>query len=410
MNKSIRNTIALGVSLLVLTGCIPNIGPDEPEKVINPNEATVNTTTNRLSSDYYRAVIVDGRYQLGASASMDRNLSSYGNTKAFEEGLLTISKAVFPPDQYYLQEGQLINENTLTSWLGRESEDNPEGLNPALQPNEADTANLTTESESPTQEGENPEAEGETTEQANDQVVVDNQATPIYLSQILEKNIMVENADGFSLSGIVLGLAMNSSYTYTDQDGVVHEQEISMGEIRERGKQIANIIVGRLRNTEALRSVPIVVGIFRVAPNNEAVGGTYVLDGISREGNSVADWTEHNEYRLILPIVDQDIQSEQYTYFDNFRNAILDFFPNLNGIAGEALYVDDGLASLNVTIYSQFYQRTEITALSQHVTDVAQRELPKNVAIEIKIESIEGIEAYVGRAANDDKFQSHVFY
>ena len=401
MNKKLRQTGLLVMSMGLLSGCIKNIGPEKEEEIA-PDKATVNTTKNQLSKDLYRGVIVDAKYDLGASASGDNELSASGNAKAFEEGLLNISKGVFPPDQYYLSEGKLIDDETLTNWLSRESEKNPEGLNPALEAGEEQAS---------TQEAENSETTENTQDtQENDQVVVDTQATPIYLSQIEEKNIMVETKEGFALNGIVLGLAMNSKYSYTDKDGVVHEQEISTGELRERGKQYANIIVGRLRNTEELRSVPIVVGIYRISSDDEAVGGTYVMDGVSREGNSVSDWKEHNEYRVMLPIMNQNLQSEQYVFFDEFRNKVLDFFPNLNGITGEALYVNDQLDSLNIEVFTQFYSKTEITALTQYLTDVAQTHLPEKSDIEIRVESIQGTEAYVGRQAGQESFQSHVFY
>ena len=202
---------------------------------------------------------------------------------------------------------------------------------------------------------------------------------------------------------------MNSEYQYTDSHGTVYKEEISVGEMRERGKQYANIIVGRLRNTEELRSVPIVVGIYSSAPGEDNIAGTYVMDGISREGNSVSDWAEHNEYRVALPALDEDSQSDKYTYFDNFSNDIRNFFPNLNGISGDALYINDGLAQLNIEIVSQFFQETEITALTQYVNDVASRQLPEGVPIEIKISSVSGVEAYLTRSGDKGQFQVHIF-
>ena len=180
-------------------------------------------------------------------------------------------------------------------------------------------------------------AEGEETTMAaeENQVIVDSTSTPIYLTQVMEKNIMVETDEGYQLAGVVIGLAMNSVYQYTDDEGVSYEQEISLGEMRERGRQYANIIVGRLRNTEALRNVPIVVGLFRQTANNEIAGGTYVMNGISREGNYISDWTEQNEYRVALPIVSSDDYSEQYAFFDNFSDEVRNFFPHLNGVTGE---------------------------------------------------------------------------
>ena len=164
-----------------------------------------------------------------------------------------------------------------------------------------------------------------------------------------------------------------------------------------------------MRNTEELRSVPIVVGIYSSAPNEDNIAGTYVMDGISREGNSVSDWAEHNEYRVALPALDEDSQSDKYTYFDNFSNDIRNFFPNLNGISGDALYINDGLAQLNIEIVSQFFQETEITALTQYVNDVASRQLPEGVPIEIKISSVSGVEAYLTRSGDKGQFQVHIF-
>ena len=413
MNKKIKMNASILLACLMLTGGVTQVRSQAQEdEPTNPDEVTVQTTTNQLSSDFYRAVIIDGQYQIGASASSNNNLSSAANSRAFEEGLLRISKQVFPTEQYFMQEGQIIDEATMTSWLARESATNPEGLNPALPEEDAETQSSLEESlasEESVDPADDPEDVTEEGAEENEQIVTNVQSTPIYLSQVAEKNLMVETEEGFALGGIVLGLAMNSTYEYTDADGVIHEQEISVGEMRERGRQFANIIVGRLRNTEELRSVPIVVGIYRTAPSDEVVGGTYVLDGISREGNSVTDWTENNEYRIALPIIEASDQSDQYAYFDNFNNEIINFFPNLNGISGEALYIDGGLASLNVEIVSQFYKQTEITALTQHITDVSQRTLPEGVAIEIKVISDAGVEAYVGRPAGATQYQSHIF-
>lgn len=413
MNKKIKMNVSILLACLMLTGGVTQVRSQAQEdEPTNPDEVTVQTTTNQLSSEFYRAVIIDGQYQIGASASSNNNLSSAANSRAFEEGLLRISKQVFPTEQYFMQEGQIIDEATMTSWLARESATNPEGLNPALPEEDAETQSSLEESlasEESVDPADDPEDVTEEGAEENEQIVTNVQSTPIYLSQVSEKNLMVETEDGFALGGIVLGLAMNSTYEYTDADGVIHKQEISVGEMRERGRQFANIIVGRLRNTEELRSVPIVVGIYRTAPSDEVVGGTYVLDGISREGNSVTDWTENNEYRIALPIIEASDQSDQYAYFDNFNNEIINFFPNLNGISGEALYIDGGLASLNVEIVSQFYKQTEITALTQHITDVSQRTLPEGVAIEIKVISDAGVEAYVGRPAGATQYQSHIF-
>ncbi|MBS4456747.1 CamS family sex pheromone protein [Tuanshanicoccus lijuaniae] len=404
MNKKWIKATTYCSIVALLSGCLSNLDKEVNDKSKSADQVAVQSTANQLSNDFYRAVITDGRYQMGISASSNTNLSSPGNVLAFEEGLMRISKGVFPTDQYFLREGQIIDEETMTSWLSRESEDNPEGLNPSLARNERETQNQDSgEEKEETTEGEQSQTRD------NSQVIVDSTSTPIYLTQIMEKNLMVETEKGYALAGIVIGLAMNSVYEYTDSEGVRYEQEISLGEMRERARAYANIIVGRLRNTEALRSIPIVVGLFRQSGSKDIVGGTYVMHGISREGNYVSDWTEQNEYRVALPMANSSDLNGQYTYFNNFMNQVKDFFPHLNGITGDALYIDNALASLNIKIVTQFYQQTEITALAQHVTDVANKQLPEGVPIEISIVSAHGAEALISRKADETQFKAHIY-
>lgn len=405
MKSKWKPIIMVGLSMMTLAGCIKDLDQDiSKQQSIGPKQVVAQATENQLSTDNYRAVITDGRYQLGATASIDSNLSSSGNIQAFEEGLLRIAKSVFPTTQYFLQEGQLIKLDTMTNWISRESEKNPDGLNPKVV--EADASSTSSES---SESSSSDESTSESSDTGNEQVMTNSEATPIYLAQIMEKDIMVETSEGYSLGGIVIGLAMNSEYTYTDANGVVHKQEISLGEMRERGKSYANIIVARLRSTEELRQIPISIGIFRQASSKEVVGGTYVLDGISREGNSVTDWTEHNEERVLLPIVNSNHSVEQYQSFYDFRTQVMNFFPRLNGISAEAHVINGSLVTMNIDIVTQFYSLTEITALTQYVNDVAQRVFPDSLEIQVKIESSVGVEAYVSSQANEATYQSQIF-
>lgn len=400
--------IVLGSSVMLLTGCLNRLDQEVVETT-NPTTTTsgVQTTRNQLSDEFYRAVIEDGRYQLASSASADQHVTSSSNMRAFEEGLLQITKNVFPTDQYFLREGQIINAETLTQWVSRESTDNPDGLNPQQETKpEREEESQNEESSSEPENPEEEQSESTQEDEENNQVITDVDSTPIYLNQILEKDIVIETEDGYELAGVAIGLSMNSVYSYTDSNGNVYEQEISQGELRERGKSYANIIIGRLRNDERLRSVPIVVGIFQQAKDEEVVGGTYVLDGISREGNAVSDWTELNNRRVLLPAQDG---GDQAVFFTEFRNQVNDFFPNLNGVSAEASYIDNSLSSLNIEIITQFYQITEIAALTQHVVDVGQNTLPQDVPIEIRIISSKGTEGFVGRDAGEKEFTTHVF-
>ena len=58
---------------------------------------------------------------------------------------------------------------------------------------------------------------------------------------------------------------------------------------------------------------------------------------------------------------------------------------------------------------TQFYGETEIIAFTQHITDAASQYLPQNTQIEIKVESIDGIESFVARDQGTQNFTYHIF-
>lgn len=420
-SKKILKVFGGASVLTLLSGCLQTMPSNEPAESLGPDQVQVHTTSNQLSDAYYRAVIIDGRYQLAITDSQDASYNARGDTQAFEEGLLNISKQIFPTDQYYLQEGQLIDEETMTQWVSRESETNPTGLNPALPDIQEDAIQEEdTESTAPGDQPEDPEnpedpnnpgtEEAATDEPADNQVLLDVEVAPLYLDQIMEKNLMIETEEGFALSGVVIGLSMNTEYVFTDNQGTVYQQQITTGEVRERGRQYANIIVSRLRNTEELRSIPIVIGIYASPSRSDIIGGHYILHGISREGNAISEWHEHNEFRIALPAINSDIPLDQTAYFEEFKAEVENFFPNLNGISGEALYIDNGLADLSIEIVTQFYLQSEIVALTQYVNDVAQRMLPEGVDIDIKILSSAGMEAVLHKPAHSSQYNTIVIH
>ncbi|MDE1547685.1 CamS family sex pheromone protein [Jeotgalibaca caeni] len=365
-------------SLLVLTACTDV--EEQPETNTNmqtPNQSTVpaQATNNQLSNDYYRALIVDGKYQPSKNRGVSLSLNSSINMKDFESGLLEVAKGVFPTDQYFFQEGQYIDAETATSWLSRQSEENPNGLNPAGN-------------------GENDPSK----------------RVPIYLDQILEQNFMVQTDAGYQLGGIAIGLAMNQIDYYSVKDEnenfEFYEQDLDMAQVEERAKEYGNKVVSRLREISGLESIPITVGIFVQAPQDSLAGGVYRFEGLSQEGGEVAEWVPRNEKKVLFPTEEE---SEDASHFANFRNQVQNFFPNLSGITGIGHYRNDQLLSLKIDVMTQFYGETEMIAFTQHITDAATQYLPENVQIEINIKSINGTEAFLAREQGNQTFNFHIF-
>lgn len=371
MNKKI---IGFATTMLILlTGCT-NVA--QPSKESEKNDLSyakeVLSTTNQLSNDFYRALITDGRYQVSKTRGATLSLNTGFNLRNFETGLVDLSSRVFPTNQYFFREGQIIDSETTTQWIGRKSEKNPEGLNP--------------------------EDNGETSP---------SKRNPLYLAQILEQDYMIQTENNYELGGVSIGIAMNSVDYYVDGDKDA-EQEISNDVMLQQAKTIANTILMRLRQNDSLKTVPIVFGIFRQTTEDDIGGGVYVLEATSVEGTEITNWTTVHQKVLVLPLINEN-PTEESTAFENFRNEVQNFFPNLSGVTAKVYYQDNIAKKMVVDIMTQFYGETEIIALAQHVTDVGNKYLPKDSPVEVRISSINGMEAFLLQDMSKGIFTYHIF-
>lgn len=368
MNK--KAIALMAACAFLLSACqTEDPSPKETESVGEETE-----TTSQLSGEYYSAIITDGAYQTSLNRGVTLGLNSNVNLKAFETGLMDLSQEHFSSDSYFFQEGQYINTETTSKWLARLSEDNPDGLNP--EDNGKDEPN---------------------------------ERNPIYLDSLLEQDYMVQTDDGFALGGISIGLALNSVDYYTKIEyGAEFETKISRDDLLAEGKKMADKIVQRLRETEGIGDIPIVVGIFEQTSKDNLAGGVYVSEAISQDGStSLQDWTTINQEKVIFPTGGGE--SNELSSFENFKAEIENFFPNLSGVTAEALYTDDQIVNMKVSINTQFYGESEVIAFTQHVTEKASSYLMPNIPIEITIKSINGTEAFLAREAGETEFYTHVF-
>ena len=337
------------------------------------NNANI-TTENQLNSTYYRPLIVDGEYKTSNSRGITLKMNSSVNLKSFETGLMRLSQNYFSTENHLFQEGQFISSDSIYSWLGRESEDNPEGLNPS----------------------DNKKTEPD-------------ERNPIYLQTILEQDYYRETDEGTKLAGVSIGLGMNQvDYYRKVQFGPEFETQISKEELLKQGQKMANEIVKRMREVEEIGELPIMVGIFEQAPRDNLGGGVYISQGISQNGSgSIGEWTRVNERKEVFPLTGTD--SNEGNSFKNFKSEVESFFPNLSGVTGIAHYRDDRLVKLDVNMVTQFYGAGEIIAFTQYVKDAAEKFLTPSIETEITIESMDGVEAILLRSTGGNGFDAHIF-
>ena len=372
-------------SSFILTACqnktsdseqeLANQSSDQVEETGRPSNNTIVTTENQLGEKYYRPLLVEGSYQPSNSRGITLRLNSAVNLKTFETGLMLLSTDYFPTQNHLFQEGQLISEESIRSWIRRkDDEHNSEGLNP-----------VDNQKKEPTERN------------------------PIYLQSILEQDYYVETESGPKLGGISIGLALNQVDYYTkEQFGAEFETKIPREDLLKKGKEMADQLVLRIREIEGAGEVPITVALFEQAPRDHFGGGVFFSQGISKKGStSINEWIEINERKEVFPLTGND--TSEGNSFKNFKSEVETFFPNLSGITGIAEYRNDEMKHLDISIVTQFYGAGEMIAFTQFVQDAASKYLPPNIETEITVESMEGTEAFLFRKTGGSTFEGHVF-
>lgn len=355
---------------------------DETDGEAAENNDSVVVET-RIDDNYYRPLITEeGTYEPSQNRGITRSLNSNVNIKTFEEDLMRLSHKYFSTDNHYFQEGQLLPANLATSWLRRAEPLTEEQIE-----------------EGETILGLNPEDNGNQDPESR---------VPNYLSSILEQDFYIQTDDGIQLAGISIGLSLNSVDYYRNDQQQEQQQEISKEDLLREGQRIGSEIVSRMRQLEGVGTVPIMVGLYEQSTRDNFAGGVYISEGLSENGaDSISNWNQVNESRLVFPV--EGMQSAEGNSFANFKSKVENFFPNLSGITGVAHYVDDNLVSLQIEIVTQFYGKGEIIAFTQYLNEAANSYLSENLPIEIKVESLNGIESFLKRDAEETEFTTHVF-
>ncbi|GAK48415.1 hypothetical protein LOSG293_290060 [Secundilactobacillus oryzae JCM 18671] len=336
--------------------------------------------TGQSTDSNYEGVIENGKYVTSKSrgVSNTQDAGNQLNLKSFEKGLLNVSQQEFSTNKYAFREGQILTKKVVSNWLARESKSNADGLNPKDNGSTSAT-----------------------------------KRNPIYLQQLEEQDYMIQKNNKLSLGGITIGLGINSvDYYKKTQYGATYETKISKAEAEKQGKAIANKVLMRLRQYDSLKNVPIVIALYRQASDDSLVGGNFFAYSVNKNGTTkVKSWEKLNQKSYVFPIADSQTSpnTNDTTSFDNFKNEVEDFFPNLSGVTAQAQYTNNQLDGMNVNITTQFYSQTEIISFTQFLQTAAQKYLPAKVPIDIQVSSTEGVQSFLSRSENGKKFTTHVF-
>lgn len=378
--KKIKIGLMLSFSLILLAAC-GNVASSGSSGTSKNTSSSGYQTTGQTSDSNYEGVIKDGKYltskSRGVALTQNDNVL---NLKSFESGLLDLSKDQFATDSYIFQEGQYLTKTTVQSWLGRESSANKDGLNPK--------SNGKT---------------GETTR------------NPMYVQQVEEQDFMTKKGSKLSLSGISVGIGMNSvDYYQKEEYGAEYKTVISDATMREKGKEAANKVVARLRKTKGISdSVPIMVAMYKQAPNDSLVGGSFYAYAVNKNGKTTIDnWDDVSIKSYTFPTTSTSTSpnTNDETTFTNFKTEVQSFFPNLAGVTAQVQYKNKAITGMHINITSQFYSETEIISFTQYLSTTAVKYLASGIPIDITIKGSDGtMQSFLAKTAKESTYYTHVF-
>jgi protein involved in sex pheromone biosynthesis len=378
--------------LLLLTACAPNF--QKENEVVQDKEDSKGKAIipkYQISDQYYRTILP---FEPGeARGLVVNNLNTRYDINEFETGLMRVAQNTFDPSKYLFQEGQYLKKKTVQSWLNRKFTDqqlSEKGIKAS------DNIGL------------NPLDDGVGDLKAR------NEKSPIYLSHILEHNYLVKDDDGkVHLNGVVIGLALNSVYYYqTVQYGATYERKISHSDVESEGKKIAEEVAKRLRGIDGLKEVPITIALFEQEDNAAVVPGNFfAYANVSKGSNTISGWENVDEKYYLFPSTEAEKDHrDDYTFFQNFKQDVEEYFPNFNGVIGKAFYAENQLREISISIPIQFYGKAEGIGFTQYVTGLVMEHFPSYVSVQVDISSVNGPEALIVRNAEQDEPFVHIYH
>lgn len=388
MRKIVYGTLA---AVLLLAGCAPNFQKQE-EVVQNQKDSEEKAIIPKykISEDYYRTILP---FKASESRGLVvNNLNTRYDISEFETGLMRVAQTTFDPDKYLFQEGQYLKKETVSLWLNRKF--TPEQLK---EEKLEESENI----------GLNPMDNGQGTAKER------NEKNPIYLAHILEHNYLIKGEnDKVSLGGVVIGLALNSVHYYQEvQYGATFETNISHDVVEQKGKEIAQEVIHRLRAMDGLKDVPITIALFEQKSRTSVVPGNFfAYANVSSGSSDINDWKKIDENYILFPSSDATEQHrDDATAFSNFKQDVEKYFPNFNGVVGKAFYSGGNLQSLSIDIPIQFYGKTEAIGFTQFVTGKVMEHFPDYIAVEVNVSSVNGPEALIVKKAEQKEPFVHIY-
>ena len=354
LRRKLLSIPLLCLLIILLTGCL---------NIRDQNKQDDGGTT--VEDGWLRPTIqIDEKYYAGLSPLKEsptailtaETLNHRLDRDRFELGLMEIAQNYFPTDDHLFVGGQIISEEEGRKWLAVESTQTPEGLNPPDAPSKV-------------------------------------------LKQILEHNYYSPN--GQELSGVVVGLALASTYMEKRENGEEQRLYYTADQLRTYGYTMAEKIVERLRSKGV--NVPIVTALYQLEEVDAYRPGNFLSVGFAEAGKNISGWETINEVYMLFPSQALErLDSQLASEYQKLVQDVNDFFPRYVGLVGTGRFVDEQLVELELKATTEFASMAEVIQLTQYIGVKAMDMLPEQTFFALYVSSINEPKAILVRQPGEE--------
>ncbi|HDE9938384.1 TPA: CamS family sex pheromone protein [Staphylococcus aureus] len=395
-----RTLVLLITAIFILAACgnhkDDQAGKDNQKHNNSSNQVKEIATDKNVQGDNYRTLLPFKESQ--ARGLLQDNMANSYNGGDFEDGLLNLSKEVFPTDKYLYQDGQFLDKKTINAYL-----------NPKYTKREIDKMSEKDKKDKKANEnlGLNPSHEGE----KDPEKIAEK--SPAYLSNILEQDFYGDgDTKGKNIKGMTIGLAMNSVYYYKkEKDGPTFSKKLDDSEVKKQGKQMASEILSRLRENDDLKDIPIHFAIYKQSSEDSITPGEFITQATAEKSQTkLNEWHNINEKSALLPSsTAADYDENLNNNFKQFNDNLQSYFSNFTQAVGKVKFVDKKPQRLVVDLPIDYYGQAETIGITQYVTEQANKYFDKIDNYEIRIKDGNQPRALISKTKDDKEPQVHIY-
>ena len=395
-----RTLVLLITAIFILAACgnhkDDQAGKDNQKHNNSSNQVKEIATDKNVQGDNYRTLLPFKESQ--ARGLLQDNMANSYNGGDFEDGLLNLSKEVFPTDKYLYQDGQFLDKKTINAYL-----------NPKYTKREIDKMSEKDKKDKKANEnlGLNPSHEGET----DPEKIAEK--SPAYLSNILYQDFCGGgDTNGKNIKGMTIGLAMNSVYYYKkEKDGPTFSKKLDDSEVKKQGKQMASEILSRLRENDDLKDIPIHFAIYKQSSEDSITPGEFITQATAEKSQTkLNEWHNINEKSALLPSsTAADYDENLNNNFKQFNDNLQSYFSNFTQAVGKVKFVDKKPQRLVVDLPIDYYGQAETIGITQYVTEQANKYFDKIDNYEIRIKDGNQPRALISKTKDDKEPQVHIY-